>query len=118
MGEVPEGEQIHPGPRMIATRILDVTTGPVESHIQEAAEILRRGGLVAFPTETVYGLGADAFDEEAVVKVFKAKGRPADNPLIVHIYDMRQLNDIARSVPYHARLLAEAFWPGPLTLVV
>src|SRR5262245_44610709 len=100
------------------TRILDVTSGDIESLAAEAARTLKRGGLVAFPTETVYGLGADAFDEAAVVKVFRAKARPSANPLIVHINDLRQLTDIARSVTKHAQTLARAFWPGPLTLVV
>jgi len=86
--------------------------------ITEAAEILRRGGLVAFPTETVYGLGADALNAEAVQKVFDAKGRPPDNPLIVHIADRRQLIDLADDIPQKGQRLAKEFWPGPLTLVV
>lgn len=86
--------------------------------IKEAADVLRRGGLVAFPTETVYGLGADAFNPAAVQKIFEAKQRPADNPLIVHIADFVQLHAVADSVPEVANVLAEAFWPGPLTIVV
>ncbi|MEO2151791.1 MAG: L-threonylcarbamoyladenylate synthase, partial [Thermococcus sp.] len=76
------------------------------------------GKLVAFPTETVYGLGADALNEKAVRRIFEAKGRPADNPLIVHIADFNDLKKLARDIPEEARLLAEKFWPGPLTLVL
>lgn len=86
--------------------------------IARAADILRAGGLVAFPTETVYGLGADAASEAAVRHLFAAKGRPADHPVIVHLADAAQLGDWAREVPDAARLLADAFWPGPLTLIV
>ncbi|HEX9614403.1 MAG TPA: L-threonylcarbamoyladenylate synthase, partial [Bacteroidota bacterium] len=86
--------------------------------IAEAAAILRAGGLVAFPTETVYGLGADALNPDAVRKVFEAKGRPPDNPLIVHIADRRQLIDFADDIPETGQRLAKEFWPGPLTLVV
>lgn len=81
-----------------------------------AAEILRKGGLVAFPTETVYGLGANAFDREAVLSIFSAKARPADNPLIVHICDPDQLDPIC-VVPQGAGALMDAFWPGPLTIL-
>jgi L-threonylcarbamoyladenylate synthase len=83
-----------------------------------AAGALRAGGLVAFPTETVYGLGADASNVEAVRKVFALKGRPANHPLIVHLRDAAQLDDWAADVPPAARRLAAAFWPGPLTLVL
>ncbi|MBR5520176.1 MAG: threonylcarbamoyl-AMP synthase, partial [Clostridia bacterium] len=86
--------------------------------VGEAAEILVRGGLVAIPTETVYGLAADAFNAEAVASIFTAKGRPQDNPLIVHISDLSQIYDLAAVVPESAKLLAERFWPGPLTLVL
>jgi len=79
---------------------------------------LRRGGLVAFPTETVYGLGADVLNLDAVRKVFEAKGRPPDNPLIVHIASSKQLDDIVDEIPEQGKLLANAFWPGPLTLVM
>ncbi len=85
--------------------------------LQVAANMIKAGGLVAFPTETVYGLGASALDDDAVQSIFKAKGRPSDNPLIVHISDMGMLNDIAAEVPEIALRLAEKFWPGPLTLV-
>ena len=83
-----------------------------------AAELLRKGWLVAFPTETVYGLGADARREDAVRAVFAAKGRPADNPLIVHIAEIGQIYEIAAEVPEIALRLAEVFWPGPLTMVL
>lgn len=83
-----------------------------------AAALLRSGGLVAFPTETVYGLGANALDEQAVRRVFAAKGRPADNPLIVHVASLDEVTSVARSLPPAARRLAERYWPGPLTLVL
>lgn len=86
--------------------------------IATAAGLLRQGELVAFPTETVYGLGADARNEASVRAVFAAKGRPADNPLIVHISQMAMLPEIAAEVPEIAFRLAEAFWPGPLTMVL
>ena len=89
-----------------------------ESAIARAAEILDRGGLVAFPTETVYGLGADAHNAAAVAGVFAAKGRPADHPLIVHIQDADQMRRYARDIPPVAWRLAEHFWPGPLTLIL
>jgi len=79
---------------------------------------LRRGGLVAFPTETVYGLGADVLNLNAVKKVFEAKGRPADNPLIVHVAPLIKLDEIIDEMPAKGQLLIESFWPGPLTLVV
>lgn len=92
---------------------------PVEADaIARAAEVLRRGGLVAFPTETVYGLGADASRPEAVRKIFAAKGRPADHPLIVHLADPTLLPQWAADIPTGAWRLAGAFWPGPLTLVL
>lgn len=83
-----------------------------------AARIIREGGLVAFPTETVYGLGANAFDPAAVAGVFRAKGRPSDNPLIVHIAGTNDLEIAARAVPEKARKLGASFWPGPLTMVL
>lgn len=85
--------------------------------IQEAGEILKNGGLVAFPTETVYGLGADALNEVAAEKTYAAKGRPSDNPLIVHIADLQALEKITTHVPEAAYKVAEAFWPGPLTMI-
>ena len=90
---------------------------PDQSALDEAAHLLREGKLVAFPTETVYGLGADATDGRAVAAVFETKGRPRFNPLIVHVPDLAAAERIAVVGP-HARLLAEVFWPGPLTLVL
>lgn len=85
--------------------------------IREAGEILKKGGLVAFPTETVYGLGADALKEEAAKKTYEAKGRPSDNPLIVHIADYEDLRKIAVNIPAETDALAAHFWPGPLTMI-
>lgn len=85
--------------------------------IKKAGNILREGGLVAFPTETVYGLGADALNENAAKKIYAAKGRPSDNPLIVHIADMEALEKIVRDIPAAARTVAEKYWPGPLTMI-
>ena len=84
----------------------------------EAAGYIRFGGIVAFPTETVYGLGADVFDEAAIEKIFKSKNRPADNPLIAHVSSIDQIQLIAREVPEHARRLIDSFFPGPLTVVL
>ncbi len=86
--------------------------------IQRAVALLRQGELVALPTETVYGLGADALNPEAVAKIFAAKGRPSDHPLIVHLPDAEQLTLWARDIPREAIALARAFWPGPLTLIL
>ncbi|MGW5434235.1 L-threonylcarbamoyladenylate synthase [Streptomyces sp. NPDC004059] len=88
------------------------------SDIENAAGVLRAGGLVALPTETVYGLGANAEDPAAVARIFQVKGRPPSHPLIVHIGGAEQLDDWVKDVPATARLLAEHFWPGPLTLVL
>ncbi len=85
--------------------------------INTAGQILKQGGLVAFPTETVYGLGANALDEEAARKTYAAKGRPSDNPLIVHIASLEDLYPITKKVPEKAVALAEKFWPGPLTMI-
>lgn len=87
-------------------------------NVDQATAVLRAGGLVAFPTETVYGLGGDARNPAAVARIFSAKGRPADHPLIVHLADAARLGAWAREVPEAAWRLAEAFWPGPLTLVL
>lgn len=81
-------------------------------------DLIKSGEVVAFPTETVYGLGADAWNPDAIAKVFKIKGRPSDNPLIVHISDEAQIEDFALDIPDHAHRLIKAFWPGPLTLVL
>ncbi|MBS1318162.1 MAG: threonylcarbamoyl-AMP synthase [Lachnospiraceae bacterium] len=85
--------------------------------IEEAGSILKRGGLVAFPTETVYGLGGNALDEQAAEKIYAAKGRPSDNPLIVHIAEFGALEQIAAEIPKEVKKLADAFWPGPLTMI-
>lgn len=87
------------------------------AQIEEAGRVIRDGGLVAFPTETVYGLGGDGLCADAARKIYAAKGRPSDNPLILHIADEKQLDGIVCSVPEAARRLAAAFWPGPLTMV-
>ena len=88
-----------------------------KNQIDEAGSVLREGGLVAFPTETVYGLGANALDEEAAKKTYAAKGRPSDNPLIVHIAELSSLDKIAADIPKKAMDLAGTFWPGPLTMI-
>jgi L-threonylcarbamoyladenylate synthase len=85
---------------------------------QTAAEIIKNGGLVAIPTETVYGLGANGLDEAAVAKIFEAKGRPQDNPLILHVADAKDMERFCHSIPEAAYRLAELFWPGPLTMVL
>ncbi len=89
-----------------------------EQDIAEAADIILKGGLVAMPTETVYGLAADALNGQAVAKIFAAKGRPMDNPLIVHIADLSQVTELVREFPEKAGILAEKFWPGPLTMIL
>jgi len=94
-----------------------VTTAP-GTDVHAAVDALRRGGLIGLPTETVYGLGADASNPAAVARIFAAKQRPADHPLIVHLHRAAQLEQWARAIPAAARRLAEAFWPGPLTLVL
>lgn len=85
--------------------------------MEKAAGILKKGGLVAFPTETVYGLGANGLDAAACKKIYEAKGRPSDNPLILHIGDISQLDIIVKSVPEKAKMIMDKFWPGPVTLV-
>ncbi len=89
-----------------------------DSSLDRAAEYLKRGELVAFPTETVYGLGGDAFDPGASKAIYAAKGRPSDNPLIIHIAEVSDIYDIGVDIPGEAELLAKAFWPGPMTLIV
>lgn len=85
--------------------------------IREAARLLQSNQVLAFPTETVYGLGANALSDDAVAKIYEAKGRPSDNPLIVHIAELHQLEELVDSIPAHAHLLMKEFWPGPLTLI-
>lgn len=89
-----------------------------KNEIDIAADIIKKGGIVAMPTETVYGLAADALNGDAVAKIFKAKGRPMDNPLIVHISDIKQIDMLVAEFPNKAKKLAEKFWPGPLTIVL
>ena len=91
---------------------------PTEENIKKASLIIKSGGLVAFPTETVYGLGADVFNPGAVVKIFKVKNRPFFDPLIVHISDFADLKKIVKKLPFKAKKLIDKFWPGPLTIVV
>lgn len=86
--------------------------------LQEAGQVLKQGGLVAFPTETVYGLGGDALNKESSRKIYAAKGRPSDNPLIVHIADMEALTSIVKEVTPEAQRIAQSFWPGPLTMIL
>ena len=96
------------------TRIFEATA----EDLQAAAELIKNGETVTFPTETVYGLGANALDEAAVAKIFEAKGRPSDNPLIVHVSELSEVEGFAEEIPQGARLLAEKFWPGPLTMIL
>lgn len=101
------------------TKVIKIDSADIDNiRMQEAADLIRAGELVAFPTETVYGLGADALHPEASMKIYAAKGRPSDNPLIVHICKFEELVSIAKEVPPQAKKLADAFWPGPLTMIV
>lgn len=101
------------------TQIYKIDSKAVDHQkMEEAAQLIRSGELVAFPTETVYGLGADALNPQASKKIYAAKGRPSDNPLIVHIAKFEDLEKIAKEVPQEAKKLADAFWPGPLTMIV
>ena len=101
------------------TEILKINyDNPEMDKINFAAEVLKEGGTVAFPTETVYGLGANAFDESAVKKIFKAKGRPSDNPLIVHISEFKDILPLVKEVPKRASRVVEKFCPGPLTIIL
>ncbi len=99
------------------TLILQVV-GPEDPSLREAAAVLAAGGLVAFPTETVYGLGADGLNPEAVARIYAAKGRPATNPVILHVADVGSARPLVAHWPEAARVLAERYWPGPLTLVL
>ena len=89
-----------------------------KEELRKAGEIIKEGGLVAFPTETVYGLGGDALNPDSSKKIYAAKGRPSDNPLIVHVYRFEDVEKIVEDVPEAARKLAKAFWPGPLTMIM
>ena len=99
------------------TVILGDSAGADAAAYEKAGQILRSGGLVAFPTETVYGLGGNALDPEAARKIYAAKGRPSDNPLILHIADRKDLAPLVKKVPETAEILMDAFWPGPMTLI-
>src|SRR5215471_1293537 len=96
----------------------DLASEASRSSLRQAAEILRGGGTVALPTETVYGLGANALDATAIAKIFAAKQRPSWDPLIVHISDREMLEQVVANVPENAQKLINAFWPGPLTLLL
>ena len=101
------------------TEILKINPKKVSiAAIKKAAAFIKKGELVAFPTETVYGIGADALNEKAVEKIFKAKGRPLDNPIIVHIYSPKQLKKLAKNIPKNAMKAAKHFWPGPFTMIL
>ncbi len=111
------GEQIAPD-RTTEYWILGRDEAADRQAFERAGRVLRSGGVVGFPTETVYGLGASVYSEEAIERVFLAKGRPNDNPLIAHIADMKGLEQLVTEVPEHAAKLAAAYWPGPMTLVM
>lgn len=103
----------------IRTRIIKINpVFPEESKIKEAAEVIKRGGLVAFPTETVYGLGANCYNESAVLKIFIVKGRPPDNPLIVHISNFEMLKEVSEEISELVYKVAKVAWPGPITVVI
>jgi L-threonylcarbamoyladenylate synthase len=97
---------------------MEIISNPTQDEIKKAAKALNDGHLVAFPTETVYGLGADATNEKAVGRIYSVKGRPTDHPLIVHISSINQLDNWATDIPEYALKLAEEFWPGPMTLIL
>ena len=100
------------------TRIININpNNPEISKIKICSKILKRGGLVAFPTETVYGLGANGLDKKAIKKIFLAKNRPQDNPLILHVSDINQVNSLVKEIPDKAKKLMKTFWPGPLTII-
>lgn len=103
--------------RTVIEKIIEGQETLNQQKIEKAARVLKEGGLVAFPTETVYGLGADALNPLAAAQIYQAKGRPSDNPLIVHISCMEDLENIALAIPSPARKMAESFWPGPLTMI-
>lgn len=103
---------------MMKTKIIQIDENNINNAAaEEAGRILAEGGLVAFPTETVYGLGADGLNETAAKRIYAAKGRPSDNPLILHITSMEELVPLVREIPETAKALAEAFWPGPMTMI-
>ena len=106
------------GTRIITIKEENIEEESSEALLQEAGEILKKGGLVAFPTETVYGLGGDALNRDSSRKIYAAKGRPSDNPLIVHICKWEDIYQIVEQVSEEAEKIAEAFWPGPLTMIL
>lgn len=103
--------------KTVIEKVTEQLTEEDKKKIEAAGDILKNGGLVAFPTETVYGLGADALNPEAAKKIYAAKGRPSDNPLIVHISNMKALEKITSEITENAKKMAEQFWPGPLTMI-
>jgi L-threonylcarbamoyladenylate synthase len=103
---------------LMKTELIKVKSKNKNNVLSKAADLIKKGEIVAFPTETVYGLGANAFNDSAIQKIFIAKGRPSDNPLIVHISDLDQLKDLVEFVPQKAKLLMKKYWPGPLTIVM
>ena len=103
---------------LLNTQIVKIDETNIDDSImKEAGAVIKAGGLVAFPTETVYGLGGDALNGESSGKIYEAKGRPSDNPLIIHIAKMESLTKIVKNIPESAYTLAKAFWPGPLTMI-
>jgi L-threonylcarbamoyladenylate synthase len=104
--------------KAVQTEVIKIDRSNIDPQVMaRAGAILKEGGLVAFPTETVYGLGANGLDEEAAKKIYEAKGRPSDNPLIIHIADWESLGKIVQKIPPAAKQLADAYWPGPLTMI-
>jgi len=100
------------------TKIFKIDKNNIDySRIRQSADLLKKGGSVVFPTETVYGLGGNIYIEEAVKNIYKAKGRPSDNPLIVHIWNIKQLEELTEEIPPTAQLLIDRYWPGPLTII-
>jgi len=103
----------------VATKYWTIDPAQIDmTLLKEPADLLARNDVIAFPTETVYGLGGNALSDEAVSKIFSVKGRPSDNPLIVHVWSYAMFESLAEEIPESARKLTEAFWPGPLTVVV
>lgn len=101
------------------TKIISIDENNIDSKLfDKAVDVIKAGGVVAFPTETVYGLGANGLDENAVAKIFEAKGRPADNPLILHVYDIAQVSILTKEIPALAIECMKRFWPGPLTMIL
>ncbi len=104
---------------MMKTKFYEIDINNIDTEkMQEAGDLIAAGELVAFPTETVYGLGGDALHPDAAKKIYEAKGRPSDNPLIIHVAEVSDLERVGKSVPEQAKKLADAFWPGPLTMIV